>query len=418
MAFIAQTFNNSVFAALEIQPGVSAGLTYTNNARKTADNTIDDLIVDATVGMSLAENQGPLTYQIATSLNKQSYVNNTFADQQNFNLSAVANWVMIQNRFNWMMSNHFNQSTIASLAPDTPDNRQDTNVFTLSADINSQIASRQHLSIVPSFSQFYYEKQRTDNKQYSLTTNWQYQATRLTNTGLSIAARKIDYTETDLLGNSIEDIRFLTTAVTFAGQRVRSTFDGMLGATYVKRDNGQKTSGFAGHLNWLTDISARSIFSVLISTDLTDTSTVGVDAADGTGVQITTDVIRSSNIDLAYLRKDDLLDTRISTHYHKIKHIDNTRNNRTILGFTLQLGYPLTQQLTASAYASHNRTKLPDTGREDKSFAVGTGLRYFFSDKMHGAFDLKYQEQKSTNARNSFDEFSAYLSLVYGLGAL
>ncbi len=448
VAFVAQALSSNAAVALEFQPGIGLGLEFTDNAKLTPDNTVDDLIAVTYVAANISENRGPLTYQASTSLTKQNYTKDSFADQRYFYLNAIADWAMIKNRFNWTMSDQFSQVPVNALGSNTPNNLQDANVFALAADIKPRIFARHDLSIVPSFSQYYYEELDTDNKQYSLAANWQYQATRLTDLGLSLSARKIDYTETGPFGRSIEDVRFLNASIAFSGQRIRSTFDAKLGITDVKRDNGQKTSGFVGHLNWLANLSTRSQFLALISTDLTDTSTAGVRAITDSGttstagesaaadsdttstvgggaavtgtrsgddVQITTDVIRNSIIDLAYLRKDASLDTRISVRYHKVAYSDNPLD-RIIRDFGLQFSYPVTQLLTSSTYINHNRSKQLDTGRKDKTYTVGGNLRYDFSRKIHSLFDLKYREKESTFAPENYNEFSVYVSLVYGFG--
>ena len=80
--------------ALEFEPGVGLGVEYTDNVRLTPDEIepIDEVITVGYVGVGFAENEGPLQYSASTSLNKQRYAQDTFADQQYFNLSANANW--------------------------------------------------------------------------------------------------------------------------------------------------------------------------------------------------------------------------------------------------------------------------------------------------------------------------------------
>lgn len=423
LALAALAFSSNTAAALEIQPGAGIGLEYTDNARLTPDNTVDDIIVTTYASVGIADNKGPLTYQASTSLDHETYIKDSFNDRYNFNLNAIANWVMIQNRVNWMVSDHYTQATVIALGADTPRNREDRNVFNLAATITPNVGNRHHLSIVPSFSQYYYEKQRTDNKQYSLTTDWLYQATRLTDVGLRFGTRKINYTETSLLGHSIEDVSFSNASIVFNGVRMRSTFGARLGTTYVKRDNGQKTAGFTGHLNWLGDISSRSKFSALISTDLTDTSTIGVripgdfDAISGDDVQITTDVVRNSLINLAYFRKDASLDTRLSVRYHKVAYSDNPLD-RIIRDFGVLLAYPVTQRLTSSVHANYNRSKQLDTGQLDKTYIVGGNLNYNFSRKLRGLLSLIYQTKDSAFAPRNYDEFSVFISLNYGFGGI
>lgn len=407
-------FSSNVFATVVFEPGVGVGAEYTDNTALTRDNQVNDTITVGYVGARIFENEGTLTYDATTSFNNQHYTQDTFSDQHYFNLGASADWEMIRDRFNWLLSNTYSQVPVVSTGSNTPDNIQDSNAFSFGANIRAPISARQSFSLVPMFSQYYYEVLLTDNKQYSLAADWSYQMYRTTSVGLNFTARKINYTETNFLGQSIEDTIFTTLGFTFNRQYIRSNLAGSIGATNVKRENGQETTGFSGFLNWLADLSSRSRFETLLSTDLTDTSSVAASAVGG-DVQITADVIRNSIINLAYLREDALLNTRITARYSKLTYSENPldRINR---DFELQFTYPVTQLLSSGAYVNYNRTKQLETDRLDERFTVGGNFRYNFSRKMHGLFDLKYRKKESTFYPENYDEFSVFVSLVYGFG--
>ena len=260
--------------ALEFQPGVGIGVEYTDNAELAPDNEVYDLMTIGYVGARLAEKEGPLTYDATTSFNNQSYSRDSFADQRYFNLAAKADWEMIKERFNWTLSDNFSQRTVNTLDANTPENLQDTNAFIFGADILFPISARQSFSLSPSFSQYYYEVQATDNRQYALSANWNYLMSRLSNVGLNFSTRKVDYTENDIFGNITTDIVFTNLSVIYTTQRLRSDFSINLGATSVERDSGEEAVGFTGYIDWSANVSSRSTFKTLVSTDLTDTSRV------------------------------------------------------------------------------------------------------------------------------------------------
>ena len=415
IVFTGLLFSPVAGLTLEFQPGVGAGLEYTDNARLSPDETVDDLVAASYVGARIFESDGSLKYDANAGLNKNNYTKGTFENQRYFNLAARADWEMIKDSFNWFLSDNYSQLPIRSINANNPDNTQDSNVFTFGADTQLRISARQSFSFTPMYSQYYYEVLTTDNNQYSLAANWNYQMFRLTNVGLNLSARKINYTETNILGQSIAGTTFTTLGFTFNGQRLRSSFAGNLGTTNVKRDNGDETSGFSGFLNWFVDLSSRSKFETSVSTDLTDTSSVAFSSAAGSGVQITADVVRSSLINLAYIREDASLNTRVSARYNKLKYSENPLN-RIIRDFNLLFSYPVTQLLSSGTYINYNRIKQLDTNRLDKQITAGVNLRYRFSRKIYSLFDLKYRTRESTTDSQNFDEFTVFVSLVYGFG--
>lgn len=420
--FFVQIFVCNAAVALEFQPGVGLGLEHTDNARLTQDNTVDDLIAVTYVGANISENDGSLVYQATGTFNKQNYTKDTFEDQRYVYLNAIVDWAMIEDRFIWTVSDYFSQVPVSAVGSTTPNNLQNTNVFTFGADIWQPLSARQSFSILPSYRQIYFEKLSTDNKQYSLAASWQYQAFRLTGVSLNLGARKIDYTETDSLGQTIQDQEFTNASVTINGQRLRSVFSVNAGATNVKRDNGEEATGFTGFLKWSAEMSSRSAFNTLISTDLTDSGTVAVNAAgdsgpvNDSGVQITTDVIRNSIVNLSYSRDDASLSSGISARYQKVRYSDNVQLDRIIRDFSLNFGHPVTQLLSSGAYLKYIRINQYNVNSLDKGLVVGGTLNYKFSRKLNGSFDLNYRQKESTVAIRNYEEFSVFASLVYGFG--
>ena len=113
------------------------------------ENKVNDLITVGYVGARLSENEGALTYDATTLFNNQSYTQDTFPDKHYFNLRGSADWAMIKDRFNWFLSDSFNQRTVNTLNSNTPDNLQDSNAFTFGANIRFTISARQNFSLTP-----------------------------------------------------------------------------------------------------------------------------------------------------------------------------------------------------------------------------------------------------------------------------
>lgn len=410
-------FSQAVLAVL-FEPGVGVGVEYTDNAALTRDNRVDDVITVGYVGARISEGEGALKYDAATSLNNQHYTQNTFSDQTNFNLRTSADWEMIKNRFNWFLSDIYTQRTINSFGSNTPSNLQDSNAFTLGANIRFPVSARQDYALIPTYSQYYYQDQTTDNKQYALAANWNYQLFRLTNIGFILSAREINYTETNTFGQSPDDTTFTNAAITFNTQRVNSTLSANLGVTHAERDNGQGTTGFSGSLSWLANLSSRSKLAASASTSITDTNTVAfsdqaIDTSDD--VQITTDVVRNSRANLTYSRDDTSFNTRLSAQYNEIKYSDSPLD-RIIQYYALELNRPVTELLSSGVYVNYNYTKQVDTNRQDDRYTVGGDLTYSFSRKISGLFDLSYRKKDSTFGPDNYDEFSVFFSVVYGFG--
>lgn len=408
---------SQLVAAILFEPGVGVGLQYTDNARLSNENKVDDIITSGYIGARLSESEGSLIYDAAASFTNTGYTQDTFPDRRYFNLRGSLNWEMVKERLDWFLSNSFSQRTINSLDPNTPDNLQDTNVFNTGLNMVLYSSARQGLTFVPQFSQFYYENQNTNNKQYSLAANWNYQAFRLTGIGLNMSTRYIDYFEQELV-----NVRFTNAAFVISGTRKRYDFALNAGATNVKRDTGEDDTGFSGSANFVATLSSRSSFSALASSRLTDTSTTaasnaGIIPGSENNIQITTDVIRDSNASVSYMREDYLLRSSLTARYQKVEYSDNPLD-RVIRSVGGQINYPMTRLLIGGLYINYNQIDQLDTGRIDERIRVGGNLIHSFSRKLRGTLNLAYRTNNSTTLSSNYDEYSLFASLVYGFGSV
>jgi hypothetical protein len=404
-------------SALEIQPGIGVGVEYTDNVRLTAVDESEDTIGVGYVGARISENSGPFSADATASLNYQRYTKDSYPDRRYFNLGATAGWEMVKNRFNWLLQDYFSQRPINTFDAATPDNIQDNNIFTFGANINVPVSGLQTFTLRPEYRSFYYEGQTTDNQQYSLTANWNYQIYRLTSVGLSASLRNVDYDEPGVATVTYSSVYFV-----LSGKRVRSDFSTDLGVTRVERGSGRSTDGFAGKFNWLVNLTSRSSIRTYIATDLTDSSNGALRAVvdPGTGnpddIQLTTDVIRNKVMTVGYNRRDGALNSSVTGELREMTYSKSPDNDRRIKALTASFNYPLTPLLSSGFYARYSNSEQINTVRTDNEYTVGVNMGYSLSRKLHSKFDVKYNNRTSTQTTQDYNEFSAFVSLVYGFG--
>ena len=414
LIFTALSVTGKASVAAEFEPGIGVGAEYTDNVKLTTNDKIGDLISVGYVGARFFENEGYAKYDVATSLNKQTYAKGSFDDGRYFSLAADVDVEMIEGRFNWILSDYFTQRTVNTLDPNTPDNLQDTNAFTFGALMRVPLTSRQMFSLTPMYNQYYYSRSLTNNKQTSLLANWNYQAFRLTAVGLNLSTRTIDYVE-----RAVADTTFNNIGLVLNTRRARVNFTTILGSTSVSRDTGQETSGFSGSLNILANVSATSTLNMNVSTALTDTSTIVAGGSlDARDIQITTDVVRRRNANMNYFRKNVYFQTLIRAEYSSVEYSESPFD-LVARNFDIEMfDYPFTRRLLGGTYARYYYTRRLETNRTDDNYLVGANLKYRFSRKLNASIDLKYRKLISTSVIENYDEYSLYASLVYGYGAV
>ncbi len=407
----------STVSAMQFEPGVGAGVMYTDNASLTSADEQSDVISVGYLGASILEEGGPLYYGADSTLLLTKYKNDTFGNQQYFNLNGLVGWVQIADRLEWVVRDIFGQRAVDSLDPGTPDNIQDTNIFSIDSIASFQLSPRNQLGITPFFQDFYYETSDTDNQQYGLNASWSYLLNRTMNIGLDGGVTSVNYDNDD--DNNENTRRKLQEFIT--STRPSSVYTVGLGATYVKTDRGDDQRGSTGSLSWFQEITGHSSIVAYVASDITNTSasTLNSDIDPDTGnpdnEQITGETLRNNIIRITYTRDDETFDTLASVELRDLDY-DESLNDRKVQDYNLELDYRATALLTTGMYGRYSKIRETDISRTDKQYTVGGKLRYSFSRKLEGRFNIAYRNKDSDESFNEYSEFSAFVGLVYGFG--
>jgi hypothetical protein len=408
-----------VVVALDFETGVGVGMGYTDNAALTSTNEKDDWIAEAAVGATISQDTGSLSARADAAFSHQKYIDDTFGDQDYFDLSAIAGWEQIRDRLTWNLRDYFTQTPIDSLDPDTPNNNQNANVFSFGPDIFFQATPRNSITISPLFQDYYYEDDQTDNQQYGVTAGWLYKMYPTMAVGLDGGVTQVSYEDEDLN----PDYTISTLQGVISGTRPRAQYTAKLGATHIDRDRFDNNNGFSGSLDWLYNFTGRSSVRVFALSELTDASSDFFNSAvdPGTGdfdnEQVSGDVLQNNTARLTYRREGDSLNTEIWTELRDLDYKESP-DDRKVQDYGIGLGYRITPLLTTGVDGQYTRTEQTDVDRTDKEYSVGGIIAYQLTRKLRCDLNVRYRDKNSTQSIDEFNEFSVFAGIVYGVGRL
>lgn len=409
-------FTDASARVMDIKSSASLDMQYTDNATKVAANKAGEMILTARAGARIDADTGPFQLDMDTSLQSIDYRNETYDNQQYFNLNATADWTMLKNRLDWKLQDFFTQQSIDSLNPDRPDNAQDTNVLTFGPNIYYRISGLQSFTLRPEYRKFSYEIQNIDNQQNALDVSWNYQLYRTMNVGLRGGLNETDYDDPLLTDNTFNNIH-----ITLSATRQDYNYSVDLGATRVDRKGGDSVRGITGNISWLFDITANSTLRSYVSSDLTDSNnsllnaSINPDAGDFSNEQSSSEVSRNSIFRLSYQRSDATLKSDVWIGFRKLDY-EFALLDREVRSAGFGFNYPLTAVLSAGINARYSGIDLIDTGRKDDQYSIGWDVSYRLSRKLLGVLDIKYNDKDSSVDIADYREMSAYIGLVYGYG--
>jgi len=406
---------HSVVSALEIEPGVGAGLLYTDNATLAPDNEEDDLILVGYAGVNVNEDSGPFRVSASADVTHLKYTENSFGDKTYPGLRAIAGWEQITDHLDWKVQNFFTQQRLDSVDGVTPDNIQNTNVFTFGPAISSPISARQRVTVTPEFRDFYYED-FDDSQQYALSANWLYRLYRTMDIGLDGGVTRVDYES----GGEAQDYTRTNIHVGVSGSRTRSTYSVNLGRTRIDREESSSEDGFTGDLTLSYRLTGHSSARAYAASELTDTGNLllssETDPENGgfSNVQTSNDVLRYSIMRLTYGYEGAIIRSSV---YGELRDLDykGTESDRDTGEVGADLDYRVTQLLTTGIGGTYTRIKQTDIGSRDTRYSITGRLGYNLSRKLKANLDVRYQNQSSnSDSVSEYNESSVFVSLVYG----
>lgn len=404
--------------ALRIEPGLGVGAEYSDNAGLTEDGEDEDLIATALVAAKLVHDTGPLQFDIGGSYTYRHYTHDTFGDKNYFNLDADLEWEIARDRLRWSVQDFFEQRPVDSIEPDTPNNIQNSNLFTTGPVLTLRPGERHALVISPTFRDVRFEDSDTDSRQYDLSANWSYRMSPGLAVGLDGSIRQVEFDDDnnpDFRANS------LLAVLTGGFATSTSTYTLRLGVNEFERDRFEDESGLAGNADWSIDLTGRSTARLFIGSELTDAgasalrSAVDPGTGDADNEQISGDVFRNGVLRAEYDLNGSILAV---SSWIEVRDLDYKASpqDREIQDVGLVLDYRMTPRLVPGLYGGYNRTELTDADRTDKERIFGGRLAFNLSRSLRTQFTLQYREKNSTRRTDEFEEFSAFLSLSYGFG--
>ena len=410
-------------SAHAFRAGATAGvnLEYTDNA--ALDNTaeVDDVIATASLGVSISEENGPVTGNADASVRWLDYLDNTFNEETYLRIGADAAWEQIRNRLIWRLDEQFSQKSLNTLAADTPSNTEDANAFRLSADAIFQLADRHTLTISPSFSDFYYETSNNDNQKLGMAAVWAYLLNQATSLSLNGQYTDVDYDSDTLIANTSSDYERTNISLGMAVNRLRSRYDATIGFTDVQRDMGAGLDGVTGSLTWVRDFTARSTITAHVSSDITDSSntflssSINPDTGSIDNVQSSGDVLRDNTLRITYQREGARFGASAWTELRDLNY-STAALDREVQEVGARISYPLTALVTGIIGGSYTRTKDLVTPSTDKEFIVDGRLDYRLSRKLNANAGLRVRGKDSSVVNREYDELSIYAGVGYRFG--
>ena len=208
---------------------IETGAIRTDNAQRLFNNPVDDNIAYAELGTNLAVDRRRLDASLSANGRFNTYLDDSFSDEFLFNGSGNLNFTFVPDVFEWSASTVYSQALLNVLVANTPDNREDVNVFTTGPRLTLPVARATAVQLSAQYSDRYFEIRETDNS--DILYSGALVQTLSSGARLSL---ELSTQETEFDAEGLREFERRNAALRFASETVRTGINVAVGTNEIE----------------------------------------------------------------------------------------------------------------------------------------------------------------------------------------
>jgi hypothetical protein len=445
------TLARAVALALVVVPGAAlasqfdyslyAGVEHSNNITLATNNPISQN--EFIPGLDFTYSQLGSVFQVNAfgTLEYHDFLGNKFDNQTQTQLAGQANWTVLPGRLDFGVEDYAGVQPVDSLASDSPDNEQQTNVLTIGPTLHLQFGQATRGQVELRYINSYASKVDDFNSSRGVAAFRLFRDISPTDqVSLNAETQHVDFDNATAAGPNYDRNELFARYTT---KLAKFDADVSVGWSQLSFSHQGSTSKPLIRVTLGWEPTARSTFSLSgdyqyadAAQDLSqpmgpatiNASGVGIDNGEGispqnafnTGSGISTgSVVIDSQVYLErlaqaiYTFRSERLTLTVTPLYSKLSYLNDPTFNQTGRGASISLEYRLQPTLTLSVFGSGDRLTYETLDRVDKTYRFGVDLSRRFSSHWSAHVSFARQLRNSDAVAQSYKENEIFFGVVY-----
>ena len=420
--------------AAELDYTLSGGIAHHSNINESATNPASTNVLLPAAAFDYRQQGSTLQINAAGRVEYRDYLSSRFGNQLFTEASGEANWTIAPQRLDFSVADYASVQPVSTLASNSPNNQQQTNVLSLGPTLRFRINPTWQGQA----------ELRYINSQASKTDDF--------NASRGQAALRIfeDLSTTDQLAINLESKRvkydrssinadYTQNQAFVRYQRKAARFELGVNAGWTLLNAGETAGGNRSHsllrvdLSWLP--TERSTFGLAASQGYADaadalsqTSSLGSFGIDTTGANtpagdsrslstgndvIAAQVYLQRRVDASYVFTGERLSLALSPDYRRLTYINAPTLDQTVRGGSASLAYQLRETLSISLYGAQDRRTYDNPQRRDTDRSLGLNLVNQRTTHLSLRVSLSQLNRRSTAINQSYHDNVIYFGVDY-----
>lgn len=389
---------------------------YSDNIRLTQNNEQNDVVLSLLGGLLVEHTAADLDADIRGLMDYRSYVEDTFGNETLGSVNGNVEWRPLPGALHLVAQDYFTQTTVNSIAPETPANRVNTNALSVGPDIFFRPSPGNTVETQLRRSEYYFGDGPTaatpDSSRNSITAGW----IRAVRPQLSLSAHAA-YEDAQFDEQSQSDFSRMDYFLRGLYRRGQSELVADVGLSNIDRTAGEDVDGFLGRVTLGRQIRTNARLDLDLSAQYTDAGTDLLTtggrsfAPNRTGTQVTGDIFFDRRVEARY-RSGTTDRNWVAYVIARDEDYELTALDRRTRGLRFDVRRMLADAWYFNGHVQHRTEKYLDLGQTNKDSEIGLGLERQLTRKVTARLEYAFNTRNSDVVGGDYNE-NRVLLLVY-----
>jgi hypothetical protein len=403
----------------ELSYGVDAGVGYSDNIAKVADDKQDETIATVGAQLRLDQESRRLTAKVATRFEYRDYLDNSFDSEVIGNLVGNAVLNIVEERLTWTLDDTYGQTTSNQFAPVTPDNRENVNHLSTGPDFTLPLGSRNKLLVHGRYVDVHYEDNELGNNRIRGELALLRELSDASSVSLNATSERVSYDDEAQFVEFDHNETFLSYNLAAA----RTTMSIEAGATEI-RAAGQSNDSWLGRIEVTRQASSALNVGLEIGHDFSDAGSAFAQmqslqpgSVDPVQVQQTAAPFENNYGALFARFSRNRTGLQLRLGYTDEGYDAQPLFDRKRISLDLSLQRNLNSYLSAHLSTNYSRQEFEELDRKFADLSATLGLRWGVSRTSFVSVDYRYLDRNDDASGADFRANELWVRFAYLVGA-
>ena len=406
--------------AAQFDYSLYVGLEHSDNIVLSETNPISQNILTPGLNFTYAQAGSTVQANVAGTLQYNDYLGGPFSNQTLAQVAGQVNWTMLPHRLDFSFEDYAGVQPVDSLAANSPDNQQQTNVFALGPTLHFQFNDALRGQVELRYINSYASKVDDFNSSRGLAAFRLYHDLNPTDQiSFNVEAQHVDFTDTTLN----DDYNRYEVFGRYVSKLAQFSLDAEAGWSKLVFDHAGNDSDPLARLtlSWLP--TPRSTLAVSGSYQYADaaqdmmlapgqpiTNTGGITVGNAV---VDSEVYLERDLEATYQFHTDRVSLSVAPIFSKLSYINDPTFDQTGRGGSVTVAYRLRPTITLSAFGDAEKLDYQSLDRTDKTYRYG--LDFADQRTQHWSWHVSFtrQTRNSDAIGQSYHENEVFLGVTY-----